>query len=87
MGDLRFVGSSDIKISGFRAFDGVYSGVYSIEKVTHSVSGSYTTKLDLSMAKESKEKGKTGRKKSTSSDVVNSVYFGERQVLISPDGG
>ncbi len=88
MGDLRFVGSSNIKISGFGAFDGVYS----IEKATHSVSGSYTTKLDLSMGKESKKKaakkkGKTGRRKSTSSDVVNSVYFGERQVLISPDGG
>ena len=36
MGDLRFVGGSNVKISGFGAFDGDYV----IEKATHSVSGS-----------------------------------------------
>lgn len=88
MGDLRFVGSSNVKISGFGAFDGDYV----IEKATHSVSGSYTTKLDLSMGKESKKKAakkkaKSGRRKSTTStDTVKNVYFGERQVLIPPDG-
>lgn len=89
MGDLRFVGASNVKISGFGKFDGVYK----IEKATHTVSGSYTTKLDLSMNKSSKKavkakKGKGGRRHSTSStDTVQSVYFGERQVLIPPDGG
>ena len=89
MGDLRFVGSSNVKISGFGAFDGVYS----IEKATHSVSSSYTTKLDLSMGKESKssnkkKKAKPGRRKSTTTatDTVNSVYLGERVVLIPPNG-
>ena len=53
MGDLRFVGGSNVKISGFVAFDGEYV----IEKATHSISSSYTTKLDLSMSKERK-KGK-----------------------------
>ncbi|MBQ7544927.1 MAG: hypothetical protein IJT02_08290 [Synergistaceae bacterium] len=89
MGDLRFVGSSNVTISGFGAFDGKYV----IEKATHSVSGSYTTKLDLSMGKESKQKAATkkakpGRRKSTAStDTVREVYFEERAVLIPPDGG
>ena len=90
MGDLRFVGGSNIKISGFGAFDGSYV----IEKATHSVSGSYTTKLDLSMGKESKtknrkKKAKTGRRKgttNTSKDTVKNVYLGEGRVLIPPDG-
>ncbi len=88
MGDLRFVGSSNIKISGFGAFDGEYV----IEKATHSVSGSYTTKLELSMGKESKKKAakkkaKPGRRKSTATtDTVKSVYFRENQVLIPKNG-
>ena len=90
MGDLRFVGGSNVMISGFGAFDGSYV----IEKATHSVSGSYTTKLDLSMGKASKQKArkkaKSGRRKtttSTSRDTVRSVYLGEGMVLIPPDGG
>ena len=90
MGDLRFVGGSNLKISGFGAFDGSYV----IEKATHSVSGSYTTKLDLSMGKESKKaakskKGKSGRRKATTNtatDTVRSVYLGEGRVLIPPNG-
>ena len=59
MGDLRFVGGSNITISGFGAFDGKYV----IEKAAHSVGDSYTTKLDLSMGGESK---KSARKKKAS---------------------
>ena len=60
MGDLRFVGGSNITISGFGKFDGKYG----IEKATHSVGDSYTTKLDLTMGGESKKAART--KKSTS---------------------
>lgn len=59
MGDLRFVGATNIKISGFGQFDGDYV----IEKATHSVGDSYTTKLDLNMGRESKEKKKSKKKK------------------------
>ena len=64
MGDLRFVGASNITISGFGAFDGKYA----IEKASHSVGDSYTTKLDLRMGGDSKKsakkkKAKKGRKK------------------------
>ncbi|MBR0151076.1 MAG: hypothetical protein IJP89_06920 [Synergistaceae bacterium] len=51
MGDLRFVGGSNLTITGFGTFDGKYV----IEKATHTVSGSYTTKLDLRMGGESKK--------------------------------
>ena len=85
MGDLRFVGAENITIIGFGAFDGKYV----IEKATHSVSGSYTTKLDISMGKESKKeahekkmsksKRKKGRKKKgrrfASDDQVTRVYY------------
>ena len=66
MGDLRFVGAENITITGF----GVFDGKYVIEKATHSVGDSYTTKLDISMGKESKKethnnkKSKSKRKKS-----------------------
>ncbi|MBQ7577251.1 MAG: hypothetical protein IJT21_03170 [Synergistaceae bacterium] len=66
MGDLRFVGASNITISGFGNFDGNYV----IEKATHSVGDSYTTKLDLNMGGESKKEsrskksGKKGSRKS-----------------------
>ena len=91
MGDLRFVGGSNVKISGFGAFDGEYV----IEKATHSIGSGYTTKLDLSMGKESKKAAKTkkakpGRRKTTTdtaTDTVSSVYRGERRVLIDPNGG
>ncbi len=88
MGDLRFVGASNVKVTGFGAFDGSYA----IEKATHTISGGYTTKLDLSMGKKSKgeakgKKSKPGRRKtSTTTDTVSSVYLGERRVLIPPDG-
>ena len=90
MGDLRFVGGSNITISGFGAFDGKYV----IEKATHTVGDSYTTKLDLRMGGASKKssrkkKGKSTRKKAKSSksggvslDKVNSVYLGENQVIL-----
>ncbi|MBQ7594155.1 MAG: hypothetical protein IJU48_07365 [Synergistaceae bacterium] len=89
MGDLRFVGGSNVKISGFGAFDGEYV----IEKATHSISGSYTTKLDLSMGKEAKKKSRKKKKSKakkhnrriTTTDTVSNVYFGERQVLIPND--
>ena len=88
MGDLRFVGASNVKVTGFGTFDGSYA----IEKATHTISGGYTTKLDLSMGKKSKseaksKKAKPGRRKtSTTTDTVSSVYLGERRVLIPPDG-
>lgn len=89
MGDLRFVGGSNVKISGFGAFDGEYV----IEKATHSISGSYTTKLDLSMGKEAKKKSRKKKKSQAqkhnrriiNTDTVSNVYFGERQVLIPND--
>ncbi|MBQ7577613.1 MAG: hypothetical protein IJT21_05000 [Synergistaceae bacterium] len=61
MGDLRFVGASNITISGFGAFDGVYA----IEKATHSVGDSYTTKLDLNMGGESKKENRTNSGKNS----------------------
>lgn len=86
MGDLRFVGGSNIKISGFGAFDGEYV----IEKATHTVSGSYTTKLDLSMGKEAKKKvrekkkakTKSGRQYPVSDDTVKRSYQGENQRIL-----
>ena len=93
MGDLRFVGGSNVTISGFGAFDGKYV----IEKATHTVGDAYTTKLDLRMGGDSKKssrgkKGKATRKKGktqskgTSLDTVSSVYLGENQVILR-DGG
>lgn len=74
MGDLRFVGASNIKIEGFGSFDGNYT----IEKATHSVNNSYTTKLDLSMGKESKKsKRKKNSKKSRRTETTSLVYKGE----------
>ena len=75
MGDLRFVGGSNITISGFGAFDGQYA----IEKATHSIGSSYTTKLDLRMGEKSKKasrKNSKGRKKSKTSGSL--VYTGDR---------
>ena len=65
MGDLRFVGGSNVKISGFGRFDGKYV----IEKATHSVGDSYTTKIDLRMGGASKKasRGKKSGKKGKSS--------------------
>ena len=54
MGDLRFVGASNITIEGFGAFDGKYA----IEKASHTVGDSYTTKLDLRMGGDSKKSAK-----------------------------
>lgn len=72
MGDLRFVGGSNITISGFGAFDGKYT----IEKADHSISGSYTTKLDLRMGsdskKESYKKKSAKNKKRTNSSLTYS---------------
>ena len=86
MGDLRFVGGSNITISDFGAFDGVYV----IEKATHTVGDSYTTKLDLSMGKESKKKlrkkkkskSKTGRIQPAITDTVTRSYQGENQIIL-----
>ena len=58
MGDLRFVGASNITISGFGNFDGDYV----IDKATHSVGDSYTTKLDLNMGGGSKKKARNKKK-------------------------
>ena len=51
MGDLRFVGGSNVTVSGFGAFDGKYT----IEKAAHSVGDSYTTQISLSMGQESRQ--------------------------------
>lgn len=81
MGDLRLVGASNIKITGFGAFDGNFA----IEKATHTVSGSYTTKLDIVMNKESKKKLRkkkksaskraSSKKRKTSTDKVIRTYL------------
>ena len=93
MGDLRYVGGSNVDIKGFGAFDGKYL----IESATHSLAGSgYTTNIKLSMNKESKEKAtakksskrkaaKPSKKKAkpaltTTEDVP--VYTGERVKII-----
>ena len=73
MGDLRFVGGSNITIEGFGAFDGKYT----IEKASHSVSSGYTTKLDLSMGKESKKSAKNKKGKKKSSSPGRLVYTGD----------
>ncbi|MBR1658158.1 MAG: hypothetical protein IJ697_06805 [Synergistaceae bacterium] len=81
MGDLRFVGGSNITIDGFGAFDGKYT----IEKASHSVGDSYTTKLDLRMGGDSKKsvkkkKAQKGRKKGNSPGRLiytgDNVYYG-----------
>lgn len=80
MGDLRFVGGSNVTISGFGKFDGQYV----IEKATHSIGDSYTTKLDLRMGGESKKASrskKSGTKTKSKSKNSNSggglVYSGD----------
>ena len=76
MGDLRFVGGVNVKISGFGMFDGSYV----IEKAVHTVSGAYTTKLDLTMGKESKKELRNKKKAKTQSgrqyppDIVTKSY-------------
>lgn len=86
MGDLRFVGGSNITVSGFGAFDGKYK----IEKATHSVGSSYATKIDLSMGKEAKKeakskkakKAKKGKKKVKGGRLVypgDNVYVSKEQ--------
>ena len=88
MGDLRYVGGSNVKIIDF----GNYDGTYKIEKATHSIGGSYTTKIDISMNKESKKelrkkKNKQGRKKiisNNTNDVVVNTYRGERRKILPP---
>ena len=93
MGDLRLVGASNVKITGFGAFDGNFT----IEKATHTVSGGYTTKLDLSMNKESKKelrkkkkskakKASSRKKTATTTDTVTRTYQGENQVILKNNG-
>lgn len=59
MGDMRFLGGNNINISGFGAFDGKYL----IERATHSVSGGYTTSLELRMGETEKKAAKEKKKK------------------------
>ena len=79
MGDLRFVGGSNIKISDFGMFDGDYV----IEKATHTISGNYTTKLELSMGQKSKKKLRE-KKKSDSRLIYegDNVYTSGKAKLI-----
>ena len=79
MGDLRFLGGNNLTLSGF----GLFSGKYSIEKATHTISNGYTTGLELKMGGESKQAAKTkkkskqSRKKSSkTSSKGNLVYTG-----------
>lgn len=90
MGDLRYVGGSNVKITGFGSFDGVFT----IESATHSVSGSgYTTGLNISMGKESKKDNATkkskkraaSKKRTVSTDTAEKVYAGEKRKLFDPD--
>ena len=84
MGDLRYIGGANVKISGFGSFDGVFT----IESATHSIGNGYTTSLKLSMGKESKKakksKKRAASKKSKGSSEPMNVYMGESVVLIPP---
>ena len=90
MGDLRFVGGSNVTVSGFGAFDGKYT----IEKAAHSVGDSYTTQISLSMGQESRQavkerksaRNEKGKKKSGNAPgrliySGNNVYYGNRGKL------
>ena len=84
MGDLRYVGGSNVKIVGFGAFDGIFT----IESATHSVSNGYTTSLSISMGKEEKKKKvkkkRAASKKSKGASEDVPTYMGEKTVLIPP---
>lgn len=72
MGDLRFLGGSNVALSGWGNFDGKYV----IEKATHSISGSYTTTLDLHMCDESKPKKKGKKASKAAASTPSLVYTG-----------
>lgn len=76
MGDLRFVGGSNITLSDF----GFFSGKYTIDKAVHTIGASYTTQLSLSMGGEAKKEVRN-RKKAKSSEsrriVDNSDFVDE----------
>ena len=86
MGDLRYVGGSNVEIKGFGAFDGKYL----IESATHNLGNGYTTSIKLSMNKESKKEYATKKsnkrkaaktkksKAATPLPEVKNVYEGER---------
>ena len=92
MGDLRYVGGSNVEVKNFGAFDGKYL----IESATHTLGNSYTTSIKLSMNKESKKaaitkkatarKASKPRKKVTKTPAVSpdvkNVYRGERVKVI-----
>lgn len=76
MGDLRFVGGSNIVLSDF----GFFSGKYIIDKAVHTIGNSYTTQLNLSMGGQEKKKVRE-RKKAKSAEsrrvVDNSGFVDE----------
>ena len=71
VGDMRFLGGSNVQISGWGKFDGKYF----IEKATHNVSkgSGYETSLELRLGGPSK-KGKKGKTKYGPLDKNFAVY-------------
>jgi phage protein D len=74
IGDMRFVGGSNVDVSGWGKFDGTYF----IEKATHNVSksGGYETSVDLREGGPSK-KGKKGKKSENQYGQVNTSGVGD----------
>jgi phage protein D len=76
VGDMRFLGGSNVAVSGWGKFDGTYF----IEKAAHKVSknGGYETSLDLRLGGPSKKgKGKKGKTKYGPLDTDFDVYGGK----------
>ncbi len=71
LGDMRFLGGNNIELAGFGAFDGKYA----IEKATHTVSGGYTTSLELHMGEKAKKAAKAKRKKKKSGSNSEPLYY------------
>ena len=87
MGDLRYLGGSNVEIKGFGAFDGKYL----IESATHSIGSGYTTNIKLSMGKEAKKEAKASKTKKRKATKKKSatkipedikVYTGEKVKVV-----
>ena len=61
VGDMRYLGGSNVEVTGWGKFDGTYF----IEKAAHSVNkgSGYVTSLELRLGGPSKKEGKKGRKR------------------------
>lgn len=81
LGDIRFSATQNIELEDFGAFDGKYT----IEKVTHSISGSggFVTTLDLHMG----NKAKGAKKKSKGSGGGGTIYCDSSEAWQKPASG